>query len=140
MFATRGGLTIRLISGSGDAAPFGFSPPDAGTEPWLPQPGAWRDRTVEAQSTDPDSMLALYRRALSYRREEPALGDGPFAWLPGPESVLAFSRGPTATFTCVVNLSDRPVALPVAGRVVLSSGAWDGVALPPDTAVWVVSG
>jgi alpha-glucosidase len=127
------------IPWSGDAAPFGFSPPDASAEPWLPQPAAWRDRTVQAQSVDPDSMLELYRRALSYRRDQPALGDGPFAWLPGPESVLAFSRGPAATFTCVVNLSDRPVDLPM-GTVVLSSGALDGARLPPDTAAWVVSG
>jgi alpha-glucosidase len=127
------------IPWSGDAAPFGFSPADASDAPWLPQPAAWRDRTVEAQRRDPDSMLELYRRALSYRRDQPALGDGPFAWLPGPESVLAFSRGPAATFTCVVNLSDRPVDLPM-GTVVLSSGALDGAALPPDTAAWVVGG
>jgi alpha-glucosidase len=125
---------------SGDAAPFGFSPPDAGEVPWLPQPAAWRDRSVEAQCGDPDSTLELYRRALSYRRDQPALGDGPFAWLPGPASVLAFSRGPAATFTCVVNLSDHPVDLPVAGTVVLSSGALGGAVLPPDTAAWVVSG
>jgi alpha-glucosidase len=81
----------------------------------------------------------LYRRALSYRRGQPALGDGPFAWLPGPDSVLAFSRGPAATFTCVVNLSDHPVDLPT-GTVVLSSGGWNGGLLPPDTAAWVVSG
>ncbi len=84
-------------------------------------------------------MLALYRRALAYRRRHPALGDGTFAWLPAPESVLAFSRGQHAEFACVVNLSDRAVELPVSGTVVLSSGAMDGGWLPPDTAAWVVT-
>ena len=125
---------------SGTRPPFGFSPPGAAGEPWLPQPDAWRDRTVEAQTGDPDSLLELYRRALAYRRKQPALGDGDFAWLPGPDAVLAFSRGPDAAFTCVVNLSDRPVALPVAGTVVLGSGELTGDRLPPDTAVWMVAG
>ncbi|MFE9657797.1 glycoside hydrolase family 13 protein [Micromonospora sp. NPDC006431] len=121
---------------SGQEPPFGFSPPDA-REPWLPQPPAWRDRTVAAQTGDPDSMLELYRRALACRRGEPALGDGPFTWLPAPESVLAFSRGPQGRFVCVVNLSDRATELPMAGTVLLSSGPLDGTQLPPDTAAWV---
>jgi alpha-glucosidase len=84
-------------------------------------------------------MLALYRRALAYRRRHPALGDGAFAWLPAPESVLAFSRGRNAEFACVVNLSGRAVELPVSGTVVLSSGTIDGAWLPPDTTAWVDS-
>ena len=127
------------IPWAGQGPPFGFSPPEARGEPWLPQPRNWTDRTVEAQSRDPDAMLALYRRALSYRRRHPALGDGSFAWLPAPELVLAFSRGPHAEFTCVVNLSDRAVELPVSGAVVLSSGTMDGRWLPPDTTAWVDS-
>jgi alpha-glucosidase len=85
-------------------------------------------------------MLALYRRALAYRRREPSLGDGEFRWLPAPESVLAFSRGTHATFTCVVNLSDRPVALPAASTVMLASGPLAHGRLPADSAAWVVSG
>jgi alpha-glucosidase len=128
------------IPWSGRQSPFGFSPPNAQHEPWLPQPRSWRDRTVEAQSGDPDSMLELYRWALACRRQQPALGDGEFSWLPAPAAVLAFSRGPRAAFTCVVNLSDRPVDLPVPGRVVLTSAAMDGGLLPPDSAAWIVSG
>jgi alpha-glucosidase len=133
---------------SGDAPPFGFSPPGATKEPWLPQPAAWRDRTVEAQDGDPEAMLNLYRRALAERRAQPALGDGPFAWLPAPDGVLAFRRGPAAArppaapdagFSCVVNLSAVPVPLPVSGEVVLASGPIDDGNLPPDTAAWVVA-
>jgi alpha-glucosidase len=40
----------------------------------LPQPPDWKDLTVEAQSGDPTSMLALYRAGLTIRRAE--LGDG----------------------------------------------------------------
>ncbi|HYU85457.1 MAG TPA: DUF3459 domain-containing protein, partial [Kribbellaceae bacterium] len=72
------------------------------------------------------------------RRTRPELGDGALGWLPAPGPVLAFSRGPRAAFACVVNLSDRPAELPVAGTVVLSSAAMDETLLPPDTAAWVV--
>ena len=125
---------------SGDAPPFGFSPPNATAEPWLPQPVTWRDRTVEAQEGDPDAMLTLYRQALAARRAQDVLGDGPFAWLPAPDGVLAFSRGTTASLSCVVNVSPGPVPLPVDGRVVLASGPLsdDGL-LPTDTTVWLVS-
>jgi alpha-glucosidase len=128
------------IPWSGQEPPFGFSPPGAQCSPWLPQPRAWRDRTVEAQTGDPDAMLGLYRRALAYRRRQPSLGDGEFAWLPAPDSVLAFSRGRQARFACVVNMADHPVELPVAGMVALCSGAMDGSGLPPDTTAWVISG
>jgi alpha-glucosidase len=143
------------IPWSGTEPPFGFSPPGAHHEPWLPQPRAWHDRTVEVQTSDPDSMLELYRRALAYRRCLPALGDGGFGWLPASEAVLAFTRtsegerrqpSPQASegerqqsspLACVVNLSDRSVPLPVNGTVVLASGELDGNRLPPDTAVWI---
>jgi alpha-glucosidase len=122
---------------SGTEPPFGFSPPGTSAPPWLPQPPAWRDRTVEAQSGDPDSMLELYRRALRCRRARPELGDGPFSWLSGPDQVLVFSRGAEERFACVVNLSDRPVELPGTGTVILTSGRLDGDLLPPDTAAWL---
>jgi alpha-glucosidase len=123
----------------GTAAPFGFSPAGAATAPWLPQPAAWRDFTVQAQGGDPDSMLSLYREALRLRRTEPSLGDGPLTWLPDqswPEGLLAFSRG--AGLLCVVNLSRTATQLP-AGEVILASASLTrgGTLLPPDAAVWL---
>ena len=103
---------------SGDAAPFGFN--STGAAPWLPQPAAWSACTVERQTGDPDSMLELYRRALRLRPGEPALGDGPMAWLDQPSGVLAFARGDG--FACVVNLSTEPVPLPAHREVLLASG------------------
>ncbi|GAA5182801.1 glycoside hydrolase family 13 protein [Rugosimonospora acidiphila] len=120
---------------SGDAPPFGFSPAGADASPWLPQPAAWARYTAQAQEPDPDSMLSLYRAALHRRRDEADLGDGPMAWLPAPDSVLAFARGDD--FACVVNLSGAAVELPPHREVLLASGPLDGGLLPPDTAAWL---
>jgi alpha-glucosidase len=49
--------------------------------------------------------------------------------------VLAFDRAPG--FTCVVNLSDGPVALPHGARVLLSSVPLVDGRLPLDAAVWL---
>jgi len=120
---------------SGDAPPFGFSPSGASAQPWLPQPAAWREYTMEAESADPDSMLSLYRAALAIRHAQPSFVDEVLGWLPAPEGVLAFSRGEGVI--CVVNLSAGPVPLPEHGSVLLASGPLEGDTLPADTAVWV---
>ncbi|MFF8292603.1 glycoside hydrolase family 13 protein [Streptomyces sp. NPDC016309] len=106
---------------------YGFGPGGS----WLPQPSSWRELSVAAQTGDPDSTLELYRSALAVRREHPALGAGDAVeWLPAPDGVLAFRRrakgagtGPwQGDLVCTVNLTDRPVPLPVpGGRVLLSS-------------------
>jgi len=144
---------------SGQEPPFGFSATTgtatatgmdaaATAEPWLPQPKAWKDVTVETQAGDPDSMLELYRAALALRRKSTQLGDGPLTWLSAPEGVLAFARdarddadtgastGPS--FICVVNLSGGPIDLPVNGTVALCSGALESGFLPNDMAAWLV--
>jgi len=117
------------IPWSGEAPPFGYST----GEPWLPQPASWAQLTVEAQSADPGSMLALYRKALLIRGTE--LGDGTMTWLDlGPE-VLAFRRD--SGLTCVVNLGPDPVPVPAHSSVLLASGPLAGDLLPADTAVWL---
>jgi alpha-glucosidase len=120
---------------SGLEPPFGFSPPDAASDPWLPQPKEWRELTVEAESGRPDSMLELYRHALHIRRTEPALGDGSMTWLPSDAGVLAFDRG--ISVRCVANLSAVPAQLPGHRGVILASDPLDNGLLPPDTAVWL---
>jgi alpha-glucosidase len=127
---------------SGTEPPFGFSPPGAAAQPWLPQPKEWGDLTVEAESASDDSMLRLYREALRIRRASLALGDGPMIWLPAAGGVLAFDRVAAARGTdgmrCVANLSGGPVELPANAAVLLTSGplADDGK-LPPDTTAWL---
>ncbi|MFC4537016.1 alpha-amylase family glycosyl hydrolase [Sphaerisporangium dianthi] len=116
---------------SGAAPALGFGT----AKPWLPQPPQWRELSVEAQTGDPDSTLELYRTALRFRRAHPALGEGLLRWLEAPAGVIAFGRG--AGFTCLVNLTARPVPLPVHDEIHLTSRPLDDHLLPPDTAVWL---
>ncbi|MET8676409.1 glycoside hydrolase family 13 protein [Streptomyces sp. NPDC004647] len=129
---TRDGCRVP-IPWSGDRAPYGFGPGGS----WLPQPAAWQELSVEAQSGDPRSTLELYRSALALRRELPGLGDGPMTWLDAPEGVLAVSR---PGFVCTLNTLAREVELPVPGRPVLSTAALHftggSVHIPADTCVW----
>ena len=120
---------------SGVRAPFGFSPDNATAAPWLPQPESWSTRTVQAETDDPTSMLALYKDTLHIRRDRTDLGDGPMSWLPSGPGVLAFARGDQ--FACVVNLSPEPVELPDHTAVLVTSAPLVGGKLPQDAAVWL---
>ena len=120
---------------SGTEPPFGFSPPGARREPWLPQPKEWRDLTAAAESANGESMLGLYRAALRIRRSEPAFRDTPLSWQPGPDGVLAFDRG--TGVRCIANLSAAAVGLPPHAAVLLASGQLTDGLLPPDTTVWL---
>jgi len=91
--------------------------------------------TVAAQEADAGSMLALFRTALALRSRLPGLGDGELTWRPAEPGVLAFDRDPG--FTCVVNLSDGPVALPSGARVLVSSVPLVDGRLPADAGVWL---
>jgi alpha-glucosidase len=118
---------------SGDAPPFGFSP--EGVTPWLPQPPSWRELTAAAESADPDSMLALYRKALRIRRTERDFVGETMRWLPSGDDVLAFARGDRVA--CVVNLGEASATLPEHTEVLLASGPLTDGALPADTSVWL---
>ena len=122
---------------SGTEPPFGFS---TSADPWLPQPPEWADLTAERQASDPDSMLTLYRSALRLRRSLPALGDGSLTWIHADDDVLAFRRDPD--FTCIVNLGEKPAALPDGvdpdAHLLLSSGRPDATEeLERETAWWL---
>jgi alpha-glucosidase len=125
---------------SGTKPPYGFTPEGASGAPWLPQPSDWANLTVEAEAGNTDSMLSLYRTALSIRRSHPALGDGELTWLDGegfgPDSgVLGFARG--LGFVSVTNLSDAPVALPSYTRLLLASTPLENGLLPTDSTAWL---
>ncbi|WP_282837513.1 glycoside hydrolase family 13 protein [Microbacterium flavum] len=102
----------------------------------LPQPTWFGGFSVEAEDTDPDSTLSLYRTALRLRRE---LESGEtLEWVEtGRDDVLHFRR-PNG-WASVTNFGATPVALP-PGRTVLSStpGADDlRGELPGETTVWL---
>jgi alpha-glucosidase len=121
------------IPWTGDRQPYGFSPPGA-EAPWLDQPGDWAPLTVEAESSDPSSMLALYRDGLRLRRESPWGDATAIAWLDGPETSFAFARG--ERFACLVNFGPDPVPLPRGAEVLIASSKLEGGAVPGDTTVW----
>ncbi len=114
---------------SGDKPPYGFGVDSS----WLPMPDDWAELTVEAESADPHSTLALYRQALAQRRTMPDLHSDAFEWVDAPADCLAYRRG---ALTVLVNAGDVPVALP-AGRVVLSSDPLVDGTLPANVAVWL---
>jgi alpha-glucosidase len=69
----------------------GFCP--QGVEPWLPFSDDAGAVHVEAQRGDPQSLLALTRRLLQVRREEPALQRGDYQPLDGaPDACFAYLR------------------------------------------------
>lgn len=59
-----------------DGPSLGYSP---NGEAWLPQPKGWSRLSREAQRNDPHSVLSLYKRALTLRRQH-QLGSGSLAW------------------------------------------------------------
>jgi alpha-glucosidase len=113
---------------SGEAPPFGFTAD--GVAPWLPIPAQWRDRTVERQEADRDSLLHLYHDAIAARRLLP--GDG-LTWTGDDADVLQFRRGDVVV---CVNLGAEAFLLP-AGEVLLSSEPVVDGALPSEAAAWV---
>ena len=131
----RDGCRVPLPWRSNNAGAFGFSdnakltPKDS----WLPQSSNWGDFSVEAQDSDPNSSLNLYRKALEIRKSLSGLGDGPMSWVDAPEHVVAFSR--PGDFYCYLNLG-ADFKLPQAAKVLVSSSPIENGVLPTDTAVW----
>lgn len=119
---------------SGDAAPYGFGTA-SGAATWLPQPAGWAALTVEAESADPGSMLALYRAAIAVRRESHDLRSESLAWLDLGEQAIAFRRGDGTVV--VANLGGTPLALPPHRELILGSAPLAGGALPPDSTAWL---
>jgi len=131
----RDGCRVPLPWRSNNAGAFGFSdnakltPKDS----WLPQSSNWGDFSVEAQDSDPNSSLNLYRKALEIRKSLSGLGDGPMSWVDAPDHVVAFSR--PGDFYCYLNLG-ADFKLPQAAKVLVSSSPIENGVLPTDNAVW----
>ncbi|MDU0347592.1 glycoside hydrolase family 13 protein [Actinomyces sp. MRS3W] len=109
---------------------------------WLPQPEGWGAYAPAAQEADPDSTLAMYRRALAARREW-GLGRGSIHWLEDtPAHVLAFHNGEV---TVVINMGEEAVTLPLTGTVLVRS--WNGetggtagaVTIPGNGSLWMAA-
>jgi alpha-glucosidase len=121
---------------SHDAPSFGFSPPGTALAPWLPQPSSFGELAVDMQLDDPNSMLALYQRAIAMRGALFQASVGLRWHETGQHELLAFSRGDG---TCVVNFGDRPLSLPQGWdlELVQASGAdSDQAQVPANSAAW----
>jgi alpha-glucosidase len=93
-------------------------------EPWLPVADDYGWNNVQAQRSDPASMLTLHRALLDLRRREPALHAGDWAPVDADGAVLAYLRSHGATRLLVaLNLGAEPAALDFdgSGSVVLST-------------------
>lgn len=130
----------------GTEPPYGFHDRagDAQLVPtWLPSPPGWVDFTVEAQSHDARSTLALYRGMLRLRHAHSGLSAGqPVWWAQSAPDVLALRRG--AGFACVVNFSAEAVESPIEGAILLASDPGvtsddSVIVLPPNTGAWIQS-
>lgn len=90
--------------------------------PWLPVHPNYQARNVDAQQSDPDSMLNLTRKIIKLRREKPALRQGDFRLLTRqPKDVLAYLRQ-TAEQTVLVALNFKDCAVTL---VDVPAGKWD---------------
>ena len=123
----RDGCRVPLPWRSG-APGLGFGPSG---QTWLPQPEAFAALAADLQDEDPDSVLALYRRALRLRREH-RFGHGELRWRDDlGADVVAFENNGVLVAT---NFG-APVPLP-AGTVLASSGPVEGT-LDTDRTVWL---
>ena len=125
---------------------FGFS---ATGRSWLPQPQGWGAYSPELQGQDPDSTLALYRRALALRREL-GLGRSRMEWIEAAPGVLALRNGET-----LILLNTSGVEYRHDGEARLLLASWRGwreragrpegeagpaVVVPANGACWLQAG
>ncbi|MHC5797233.1 glycoside hydrolase family 13 protein [Lacisediminihabitans sp. FW035] len=111
-----------------EGASFGFG--TAGAH--LTQPRWFGPLSVEAQESDPESTLTLYRRALEIRGHR---REGGLEWLEtGSDQVLAFRR--SNGWMNVTNFGDIPWRLP-EGRLLLSSAPIENGDLPGAATAWL---
>jgi len=97
-------------------------------EPWLPLGFDYQYCNVEAQKSDRDSTLTLYRRLIALRRAEPALSVGNYKPVTTEGAMLAYVReSDEQRFLMVLNLGSRPAHLPLTelgpGEIVLATDA-----------------
>jgi alpha-glucosidase len=132
----RDGCRVPIPWKSSQDGAFGFSTnssllPD---QAWLPQSSWWGSYSVESQVGVENSTHTLYAQALSIRKSESGLGDGPMEWIDAGSDVIAFSR--PGKFACYVNFG-KAIAIPQGAKVLLSSNEIMGDQIPTDTTVWL---
>lgn len=108
-----------------DASPLaGFS---EAASPWIPIGPDPQRRSVEAQRSDPASLLHLYRNLLAIRRQRHSLRLGEYRSLASPgEDVLLFVRSTESESTTVaVNFGSEAVQMSSPGEPILTVGGYE---------------
>ena len=120
----------------------GFSP-DGAAVPWLPTPADWGRYAVSVQAGQGGSTLPLHRRALALRKAHPAFAWGSATVTTRGDVLTIRSVGSGEAVRCGVNMGSETMLGGCPGQVLLASPAavrrsGGTVALPPDSAVWVL--
>jgi alpha-glucosidase len=95
--------------------------------PWLPVNPDYRERNVESQRKDKESILNFYRDAIKLRHENRALSKGDFEFVDTPPGLLGYVRdlhdGVTQKVLVLMNFSDQNIEyiLPENANVLLGS-------------------
>jgi alpha-glucosidase len=96
--------------------------------PWLPIAEDYRSTNVERESTDPQSILTLYRRLIDLRRREPALSIGGYVTVPENGDLLSYRRqfDKGRRFLIILNLGGEAAlfqnaTVPQRGKITLST-------------------
>jgi alpha-glucosidase len=84
-------------------------------KPWLKVHPNYLQRNVEAQESDPNSLLNFFKRLLRVRKESPVLRRGAFVPLTdAPKHILAYLReSQTHTALVVLNFRDGKIEIPL---------------------------
>ena len=79
--------------------------------------------SVDTQEADPAALLHHYRRALAFRKSQPALVKGAHEDLSADDDILSFRRvHQGAEVFCAINLSDTP------STMAMPAGDWEALA------------
>jgi alpha-glucosidase len=120
--------------------------PNAGfttATPWLPVNADHATTNVAAESADPRSMLALYRRLIELRRAHPALHQGEIYDIRSKRGVLSYTRThPTSPdrFQVLLNLThDVQTVNCDEGHIVLTT-IMDGAGSPVGGLITIEAG
>jgi len=91
--------------------------------PWLPVSHEHLHHSVQSQQDDPAALLHHYRRALTFRKGQPALLKGVHSNLKATDGVLSLHRTHDGTEVfCAINLSDTPTTID------MPAGTWEPTA------------
>lgn len=93
-------------------------------EPWLPLGPDYTLRNVEVQQRDSHSLLSFYRQLIWKRKRSPALLEGSYHTLTGPENVFTYERRHSRqTLAVALNFGSEAttVTLPRAGTLWIST-------------------